>query len=110
MTNQKSFIPIPNLLEGDFFQLAGLQNLPEKEKEAIMAKLIQSVQNRVIVRIDDLISDPDRATFHSLLEKGNDQAVNKFLEEKGINVAQLVAEESLLQKNQLLQTLAKLRK
>lgn len=96
-----------DLIEGDIFEMLGLQDLPEDKKEETMAKLIEGVQNRVILRIDDLVGQEDQRQFHQLLDQGDDDKINKFLEEKNINVPQLVAQESLLMKSELVQIVNK---
>jgi hypothetical protein len=103
MVSNSSFIDPKDLIEGDFFELAGLQNLSEQQKEELMARIIDSIQNRVALRIDDLLEDKDREAFHEVLQKEDSEAINKFLAERNIDVAKLVVEESLLQKNELLQ-------
>lgn len=105
----ESFIDPKVLIEGDFFKEAGLENLPEEEKKKLMTKMIDGVKNRVLIRIDDMVAEADREKFHEILDKGDDKAISLFLKEKNINVPQLVVEESLLQKQQLLQSLGKLK-
>jgi len=109
MAERGSFIDPKVLIEGDFFKEASLENLPEEEKKKLMTKMIDGVKNRVLIRIDDMIAEADKAQFQELLDKGDDEAINKFLKEKKISVPQLVVEESLLQKQQLIQALAKLK-
>jgi len=108
MAQKTSFIPGP-IIEEDFLKSAGLENLSDSEKESLIIKLIESVKNRVIIRIDDLITENDKSEFYELLDQGDNEKINHFLEQKNINVAQLVAEEALLQKIQLLDKLAQLK-
>jgi uncharacterized membrane protein YebE (DUF533 family) len=111
MAEEKNpFMNPKTLIEGDFFKEAGLDGLPQEEKEKIMTKLIESVRNRVLIRIDDLIDEKDRADFHKVLESGKDEDIRKYLEERKINVQQLVVEESLLQKAEMLNALAQIKK
>lgn len=90
-----------DLVEGDIFALLGLQNLTEAQQEETMAKLIESVQNKVLIRIDDLVGEADLEAWHRVLDTGSDEEINQFLTSKNINVAQLVAEEALLIKSEL---------
>lgn len=96
-------IKAKDLIEGDVFELLGLQNLPEKRKEELMAKIIEGVESRVVLRIDDIIADEEREKFHQLLDQGTDQEIDIFMKDRGINVAQLAAEEALFLKNDILQ-------
>lgn len=111
MAKEKNpFMNPKTLIEGDFFKEAGLDGLPQEEKEKIMTKLIESVRNRVLIRIDDLIKPEDREEFNKVVDSGKDKEITKFLEARKINVAQLVVEESLLEKAELLSALTQLKK
>jgi hypothetical protein len=98
-----AFIQPQDLIEGDIFELLGLQNLSEEEKEDIMAKIIEGLQSRVVLRIDDLVGEEDRKKFYDLLDQSKDEEINSFLASKNINVPQITAEEALLQKNEIIQ-------
>lgn len=111
MAEEKNpFMDPKTLIEGNFFKEAGLDGLPQEEKEKIMTKLIESVRNRVLIRIDDLIKPEDREEFNKVLDSKKDEEISKFLEKRKINVAQLVVEESLLEKAEILNSLAQLKK
>lgn len=102
---KNSFINPKNLIEGDFFKEAGLDNLPEEEKKKLLQKMLESIKNRVLVRIDDLISEAKREDFHKILEKGSDEEIRGFLEANKIDLEQLTIEESILQKAELLKAI-----
>lgn len=89
------------LVEGDIFEIIGLTNLPEDKKESTMALLIEAVQNRVILRIDDLIMKSEKNTWMQVLETEDDEIIKNFLTEKNIDIKNLTMQESLLLKNQL---------
>lgn len=93
-----------DLVEGDIFELLGLQNLPEDQKEELMTKIIEGVESRVALRIDDLLDDKEKENFHQLLNQDDDQAISEFLQSKDIKVAQLAAEEALFVKSEILET------
>lgn len=93
-----------DLIEGDIFELLGLQNMAEDKKQELMSKFIEGVESRVALRISDLLEDEDEEKFNQLLDKNDDQAINEFLKSKDINVPQLAAEEALFVKNEILQT------
>lgn len=97
------------LAEGDIFELMGLQNLSEEKKAALMSQLAQGVQSRVLVRLDDLLKEEDRPAFKELVDKATDEEILRFLEERDINVGQLVVEESLLEKAKVIELAQKLK-
>lgn len=98
---------IETLIKGDFFDLAGLEKLTDREKEELMLKMLESVKNRVLLRIDDLISKSDRGEFNQLLDEGDEKKISQFIKSKGIDVERLVAEEALLLKKEILEKIKK---
>lgn len=99
-----ALISSKDLIEGDIFELMGLQNMAEDKKQELMAKFIEGVESRVALRIDDLLEGEDKEKFHQLLDQDDEGAINQFLKSKDINVPQLAAEEALFAKNEILQT------
>lgn len=98
-----SLIQPKDLIEHDIFELLGLKNIPETQKEELMSQIIEGVESRVVLRIDDLLDEADRDKFGQILDQGDDQAITDFLQSKNINVGQLAAEEALLIKSEILQ-------
>lgn len=98
-----TLISSKDLIEGDVFELMGLQNLSEEKKEELMAQMIDGLQARVLVRIDDLITDIDREEFHKLLDEESDEKINEYLRTKNIDVKKITAEEALLMKSQIIE-------
>lgn len=99
-----SLVSPKDLVEGDIFELMGIEHISEEKKQIIMQGFIEAVQANVLVRVDDLLqTDHDHSELRRLLENGTDEETSQFLVQKNINIADLVLEESLLQKNKLIQ-------
>jgi len=107
--NNQNFINVQDLVEKDFFDLTELENLSDEQKQEIMQKLLVGVENRVLIRIDDLLQGLSNEQFKNLLRQGNEHEISKFLEDKGINVKQLVVEESIMQKKQIVEAIRQIR-
>jgi hypothetical protein len=92
-----------DLIEGDIFELMGLNNIEESKKEALMEKMLEGLQNRVILRIDDAIPENEKEQFQQLLDNGDDDKIKEYLTNKNIDISKLTAEEALLMKNEIIQ-------
>ena len=90
------------LVELDLLNNLGLDNLPEEKQEIIMAQVMESVLNRVLVRIIDALGDEKKNKFMELLEKGSDEQIREYFIDNDIDMDKFVIEESLLYKNELI--------
>lgn len=95
-----------DLIDKDIFELMGIKNAPEETKKEITDNMMATIQNRVMARILDKLDEEQVKEFEKLVDTGKEEEINKYLEEKGINVAQLSAEEALLYKTELLNQFA----
>ncbi|MFA4930356.1 MAG: hypothetical protein WC570_00600 [Patescibacteria group bacterium] len=98
----KKGLDLKNLIEGDLFELAGLENLPEGKKEEMISKMMESVRDRVMVRIVEELGQENEAEFFSLLDENNDDEIREYLDSYGIKLDMLVTEEALVYKKELL--------
>ncbi len=101
MSNLVNVTP-EDLIEGDIFELMGLDHLSDDKKAELINQLNRGIQSRVAVRIDDLLAEADKSIFTDLMAKDQDEETLKFLESKNINLGQLVVEETLLEKIKLI--------
>ena len=102
---------IQTLIEGNIVDLLGLQNLQEKEKTELLTQLGEVVQERMTDRILESLSEEDRAKFDDLLEKNASEAdINAFLQSTVKNLDQMVTEEMLVLKAQMVDDATTLRK
>lgn len=82
----------------------GLEALPEERRMAIIQKLTDLVQQRVMLKIAETMSDADAQALQSLIEeKGeSDQAVVTFISEKVPGLADMVLQEVTNVKQELI--------
>ena len=96
---------IKAFVEGDIFDLAGLKDMPDDKKQELMTKMMESVRDRVLVRIVDELGEIKKDQFFRLLDDKNDENIKSFLESNNIDVNALVAQESLIYKKEFLDNL-----
>lgn len=92
--------PLPPLPFDDIFVKLGLENLKPEEKERMRSDMQEIIENRVTLRILDIVPEPERETF-SKLESGED--FTAFFEKHGINPVQISTEEAMKFREELIQ-------
>jgi hypothetical protein len=91
------------LISSDIFQEIGLSHLPDGQKEQMLAQLIESVNNRVMIRVLDDLPEADQIDLKELLDRGaKDEEIRIYLEGKGVRLAELAAQEALVLKAELI--------
>ena len=91
-----------DIIEKDVFQLLGLEGSSEEDKKKVIDDMLETIQNRVVARLHDSLSEEDRSELERLNEAGNDDVVNQFLKARGIDINQITAEEALFYKTEIL--------
>jgi uncharacterized protein (DUF849 family) len=81
------------LLQTNVIDEMGLQNLPPDQKQALLDKMAQTVQGRVLDRVLDTLSADQRQQFESLLATDADPAkLDEFLKQNIPDYDKLVLE------------------
>lgn len=94
----------PKILEKDIIELLGLQNLPEKEKTVLIAKMAETVLDRISLRILDELEEEDKKKFDELLKvKASPEKVDKFLASKIKNLDEIKMAEILRFKQEMVE-------
>ncbi|MFA5158398.1 MAG: DUF5663 domain-containing protein [Patescibacteria group bacterium] len=89
------------ILATDIFELMGVSgDLSEEQKSDLIKVFQDTVENRVLVRIMDSLSDADTTEFSKILEE-NPEKADQFLDGKGINKDQIALVEMVLYKLEL---------
>ncbi len=72
----------------------GIESLPEERKAAILNKVSELAQARVLIRIFESLPAPEREELRSILDKNGGQAdFAKFIEDKKIDLKAILQEE-----------------
>lgn len=94
-------MPAPmDLLNENIIALLGLEALPDEEKVAMIEKMTDLVQKRVILRVMDLLAEEDAAKMAEM-EK-NPEEVIAFIAEKVPNFDQIMQEEIVRLKQEMI--------
>lgn len=97
-------IDAESLIDESIFELLGLTDAPKDKKDQIMDDMIVTVQNRVLARILDILeskNDELIEAYKQLIEKDDSEKSRDFLAKEDIDLDQLIAEEALNYKMQI---------
>lgn len=93
-------IDFEEVLNRDILDLLGFDgNTPQEKKAELYEKMINTIQNRLMMRILDRLSDEEVKEFNELPE--DSQVINDFFQSKNIDAAQMLAQEALIYKSEL---------
>ena len=91
-----------DFIDKDIFDILGIGDASSEKKDAMLKEMIETIQNRVTMRILDLIGEEGGKEFGDLLEEGDDEKIKSFLSLKDVDLGKLTAEESLLYKMEII--------
>jgi len=90
-----------DILNKDILELLGLQNVPEEKKKELYTKMLATIQNRVVARIADKLTKTDLEEWKKLTVGKDQQKMGDFLQAKGIDPIQMMTQEALIYKTEL---------
>ena len=92
-----------NILTANIIDELGLKGLPDAEKQKLLDRMSSIVQTRVGRRIDDVLNDVQRVQFSEVLETNDEGKIKAFLEGNVRNYQQIVSEEIIAFKAEILE-------
>lgn len=90
-----------DIIEKDIFELLDLQQIPAAEREELATKLYNTIENRVILRLDTIMEAADVEAWKKYLEAGDRQGADAFLLSKQIDIQKILIEEAAILKAQV---------
>ena len=78
----------------DLFEVIGAKDIPDEEKGALLAKMMDVVSGRAIARLGEELTPPDRQKLEELISSGDEKAVDSFIAEKAPNFDSYFEEEA----------------
>jgi len=90
-----------DIIEKDILEILGAKNMPEEEKRNLYTKMLETIQKRVMIRINDRLTEEEREEWKKILDDGNREEADKYLLDHGLEVPKLMAEEALILKTEL---------
>lgn len=96
---------IKDILDKDLLDLMGAKNMSDEDKAAMYEKMATTVQDRVMLRIYDALTDKERSEFATIVDSGDAGKTNEFLLGKNLNVPKLLVQEAVLYKLEIMSLL-----
>lgn len=102
MNNQAVQIPVQDLLKADIFELLGMAGISSKQRQDISTDMIIAIQNRIVARLQDALSDFDQSDLIAALSEKRHTDAQKILSTNNLPSLETMAiEEALIFKHQL---------
>lgn len=96
---------VKQILDKDLLDLMGVANMPDNEKAELYQKMAATIQDRVLLRVDDALDEDGRKQFGEIIDTGDQAKTNEFLTSKGIDVPKLLVQEAMLYKLEMMSLL-----
>lgn len=90
-----------DIIDKDIMELIGAHDMEEERKEELLKTMMETIQTRVVARVDDLFSDEEAARIKIFLETDDYDRFSEFMGERNVDIKKLYAEEALLYKLEL---------
>lgn len=88
------------VLDADLLELLGAENISDTEKQEVYEKAVQTIENRVLARIVDELTDEDLEEWEKI-PTDNKEAQQKFFAERGIDLSKLYTLEAVIYKSEI---------
>lgn len=90
-----------DFLNQDVFHLLNVKNISQDEKQELLKKMLNTIQIRVIARIDDMLNNQDKQNqFKQVLSLSNKE-INDFFKKENIDIKALLMQETFIYKTEL---------
>lgn len=90
-----------DLINNDILDLIGLKDLPQEEKKDLYKKVLETVEDRSMVRVVNSLSPEKQEELNNLLDSQESESINDFFTNNGIDLEKIMFEESMLYKAEL---------
>lgn len=78
----------------DIFTLMGAADLPDNEKGELLAQMLEIIQNRVLLRIADSLTEEQQKEMEKAAESEGLEELENFISANVKNIEQLFTEET----------------
>lgn len=96
--DQKDDLATLDYLNKDIFELIDAKDIPQEKQDEILNKMLETIQQRVIVRVLDQLSDQDYEKLKEILKSKDEKRFDEFYNKTGLSLVEIYSEESLLYK------------
>ena len=98
---QNKTVSYDDLVNKDILELMGAQNMTDEEKTKLYREMTETIQGRVIKRVEGLLSDDEIDKFLEYVKANDQEGFSKFAKSKNIEIDQFYAEETLAYKAEM---------
>ncbi len=103
-------ISYDDIINKDILELMGAKNLPEEKKKELYTKILETIQNRTIAKIAQMLSDDDLENWRKIADTKDKTRMNEFLNSKSIDLTKMMTEEAIIYKLELYEISKPIRK
>ena len=89
------------IIDKDILELLGVGEIDPTKKDELYKKMVETIQTRILARVDDLLYDADAAQIKFYLETNSQEKFDLLMQERNIDIEKLYIEEALLYKLEL---------
>lgn len=106
--NMQKIIDPEQFVDDSIFELLDIKDISDEKKSKIMKDMMTTINNRVLARTLDLLEEQNlRKQFELLLDESDQAKTEIFLSKNNVDLKKIVAEEAILYKMELVDTLKK---
>ncbi len=103
MADQVGQTSIQNLLKTDIFEILGMAGIASKQRQDITTDMLVAIQNRIVARLQDALSDQDQDTLIAALSEGRAAEGRELLSDNNLpSLETMAVEEALIYKHQFI--------
>lgn len=103
----QSTISYDDLVNKEILELMGVKEMSDEEKTQIYREMAETIQMRVLKRVERTLTDDEIDTLTNFVEKNDGDSFNKMLISKNIDLGVLYAEETLAYKAEMVSLVQK---
>lgn len=89
---------LQEIIEKDIFTVLGLSHLREQQKTELFNEAYQTILNRILLRVADQLNSDEIDTLKNLFLENDTEKIIEFLSHKNIDIDQLLTEETVAYK------------
>jgi hypothetical protein len=94
-------ISVEDIVKEDIFNLLGATGLTDEEKKKIYEKMLETLNYRVVEKVSGMLTDEELDKWCAFAKEGKEKEANDFLIQKNINIQEIMENESLIYKTEL---------